>query len=126
MFHQLVSHNEDLRRMMEKGYAFSIDGGYLIVRDIPYLNAQKELQWGAFVAKLEFIDKLTVTQDDHQIWFTGSVPRGLDGKLIPNLGGVRPPWRWAKPVKTLSSSGDFQTNLRVGSLLILVIRWIAI
>lgn len=72
---------------MEKGYAFSIDGGYLIVRDIPYLDAQKQLQWGAFVAKLEFVDKLTVTQDDHQIWFAGSVPHGLDGKTIPNLGG---------------------------------------
>lgn len=87
MFHQLVSHNEDLHRMMEKGYAFSIDGGYLIVRDIPYLDDQKQLQWGAFVAKLEFVDKLTVRQDDHQIWFAGSIPHGLDGKPIPKLGG---------------------------------------
>ena len=87
LFHQLVSHNEDLRRMMEKGYAFSIDGGYLIIRDVPYLDAQKQLQLGAFVAKLEFVDKLTVKQDDHQIWFAGSVPYGLDGKPIPNLGG---------------------------------------
>jgi hypothetical protein len=73
--------------MMEKGYAFSIDGGYLIIRDIPYLDNQKQLHWGAFVAKLEFVDKLTVKQDDHQIWFAGSVPHGLDGKPIPNLGG---------------------------------------
>ena len=72
---------------MEKGYAFSIDGGCLIIRDIPYLDAQKQLQLGAFVAKLEFVDKLTVKQDDHQIWFAGSVPHGLDGKPIPNLGG---------------------------------------
>ena len=87
MFHQLVNHNDDLRRLVEKGYAFSIDGGYLVIRDIPYLDDQKQLRRGAFVAKLEFVDKLTVKQDDHQVWFSGSVPHGLDGKPIPNLGG---------------------------------------
>jgi hypothetical protein len=87
VFHQLVNHNDDLRRLVEKGYAFSIDGGYLVIRDIPYLDDQRQLRWGAFVAKLEFVDKLTVKQDDHQVWFSGSVPHGLDGKPIPNLGG---------------------------------------
>lgn len=87
MFHQLVSHNDDLRRLIEKGYAVAIDGGYLLIRDIPYLNSLKALEWGAFVAKLEFINKLTVKQDDHQVWFAGSVPHGLDGNPIPNLGG---------------------------------------
>jgi hypothetical protein len=87
VFHQLVNHNHDLRQLVEKGYALSIDGGYLVIRDIPYLDDQRVLRWGAFVAKLEFVDKLTVKQDDHQIWFSGSVPYGLDGKPIPNLGG---------------------------------------
>ncbi|MGO8758022.1 MAG: ThiF family adenylyltransferase [Terracidiphilus sp.] len=87
MFHQLVNHNDDLRRLVRKGYAVAVDSGYLIVRDIPYLGDRKQLQWGAFVAKLEFVDKLTVKQDDHQVWFAGSVPHALDGKPIPNLGG---------------------------------------
>ena len=69
MFHQLVNHNDDLRRLVRKGYAVAVDSGYLIVRDIPYLGDRKQLQWGAFVAKLEFVDKLTVKQDDHQVWF---------------------------------------------------------
>ncbi len=87
MFHQLVNHNDDLRRLIEKGCAVAIDAGYLVIRDIPYLDVQKQLQWGAIVAKLEFVDRLTVKQDDHQIWFAGSVPHGLDGNPIPNLGG---------------------------------------
>jgi hypothetical protein len=87
VFHQLANHNQDLRLLLEKGYAVGIDSGYLIIRDIPYLDDQKQLQWAAFVAKLEFVDKLTVKQDDHQIWFSGSVPHGLDGKPIPNLAG---------------------------------------
>lgn len=87
MFHQLVSHNDDLRRLVEKGYAVAIDGGFLVIRDIPYLDALKALRTGAFVAKLEFVDKVTVKQDDHQVWFAGAVPHGLDGNPIPNLGG---------------------------------------
>src|SRR5580658_3467588 len=87
VFHQLVSHNDDLRRLVEKGFAVAIDGGYLVVRDIPYLDNLKHLNWGAFVAKLEFVDKLTVKQDDHQVWFAGSVPHGLDGNPISNLAG---------------------------------------
>jgi len=87
VFHQLVNHNHDLRRLLEKGYAVGIDSGYLMIRDIPYLDDQRQLQWAAFVAKLEFVDKLTVKQDDHQIWFSGSIPHGLDGKPIPNLAG---------------------------------------
>jgi hypothetical protein len=61
VFHQLVNHNGDLRRLVEKGYAAAIDSGHLVIRDIPYLDAQKHLQWGAFVAKLEFVDRWVFT-----------------------------------------------------------------
>jgi hypothetical protein len=84
---ELANHNDDVRRLLDKGYALRADGAYLVVRDIPYLDAQKTLRWGAFVAKLVFIDKVRVKQDDHQVYFSGSVPYGLDGRPIPNLAG---------------------------------------
>lgn len=87
MFHKLVSHNDDLRRLVEKGYAVAFDSNCLVVRDIPYLDHNRELRIGAIVAKLEFIDNERVKQTDHQIFFAGSVPHGLDGSPIPNLGG---------------------------------------
>lgn len=87
MFQKLVSHNDDIRRLVEKGYAIAFDSGYLIVRDIPYLDYERKLQIGAIVTKLEFIDQERVTQTDHQIFFAGSVPHGLDSRPIPNLGG---------------------------------------
>jgi len=45
------------------------------------------LQIGAIVTELEFIDQERVTQKDHQIFFAGSSPHGLDGQPIPNLAG---------------------------------------
>ncbi len=87
MSRQLASHNDDIRRLIEKGFAVSEDSNYLVVRDIPYINASLELATGAFVATLVAIDEHRVQQDDHQVWFAGGVPHGLDGKPIPNLGG---------------------------------------
>lgn len=87
MFQKLVSHNEDIRRLVEKGYAVAFDSNYLIVRDIPYLDSQGQLRIGAIVTKLVFIDNERVTQDDHQIFFAGGVPHNLDGTPIPNLAG---------------------------------------
>lgn len=87
MFQKLVSRNGDLERLVEKGYAVAFDDGYLVVRDIPYLDPGRELQWGAIVTKLVFIDNERVQQDDHQIFFAGGVPHNLNGAAIPNLGG---------------------------------------
>lgn len=87
MFQKLVSHNEDIRRLVEKGYAIAFDSNCMVIRDIPYLDAQKQLQIGAIVTKLVFVDQERVIQDDHQIFFTGSIPHSLDGTPIPNLAG---------------------------------------
>lgn len=87
MFQKLVNRNPDLARLVERGFAVAFDSNCLIVRDIPYLDADRALQWGAIVAKLEFIDKEKVVQDDHQIYFAGSHPHQLDGTAIANLGG---------------------------------------
>lgn len=87
MFQKLVSHNDDIRRLVEKGYAVAFDSNCMVIRDIPYLDDHRQLQIGAIVTKLVFIDKERVTQTDHQIFFAGSIPHNLDGTPIPNLGG---------------------------------------
>lgn len=87
MFQKLVSRNPDLAKLVERGFAVAFDSKCLIVRDIPYLDGDGALQWGAIVTKLVFVDQEQVTQDDHQIFFAGSHPHQLDGTPIPNLGG---------------------------------------
>jgi hypothetical protein len=87
MFQKLVSHNPDLRRLVDRGYAVGFDEGYLIVRDIPYLDANRALQWGAIVAKLKFVDPDHVIQEDHQVFFAGAIPHEIDGTPIKNLAG---------------------------------------
>jgi molybdopterin/thiamine biosynthesis adenylyltransferase len=87
VFQKLVSHNPDLQKLVERGYAVAFDSNHLIVRDIPYLGPVGSLKTGAIVTKLEFIDLERVKQFDHQIFFAGSVPHSVDGTPIANLGG---------------------------------------
>lgn len=87
MFHELVSRNLDLKRLVEKGYAVGFDSGYLVVRDVPYLDKDKQCHVGAIVSKIVFINQYSVTQDDHQILFCGLHPHNMDGTPIPNLAG---------------------------------------
>lgn len=87
MYQKLVNHNDDINRLVETGYAVGFDSHYMIIRDIPYLNEYKQLQIGAIVTKLIYIDDVRVQQDNHQIFFAGSVPHNVDGTPIENLGG---------------------------------------
>jgi len=57
------------------------------VRDIPYLDSELRLQWGAMVSKLVAVDRDAVKAENHQIWWAGSRPHGLDGQPVRGLGG---------------------------------------
>lgn len=87
MLNILSNSNKDINRLIEKGYAVSIDSNYLVVRDIPYLDEGKKLLIGAIVSKLVFIDQERVQSEDHQIFFCGGHPCQLDGSPILNMGG---------------------------------------
>jgi len=88
MLDTLASHNDDIRRLMDKGYAVSLDSNCLVIRDIPYLDDNKALQWGAFISKLIFLDQFDrVKMVNHEIFFCGSHPHQLDGTAVSNLGG---------------------------------------
>jgi hypothetical protein len=87
MLNTLASHNPDIRKLIERGYAVSIDSNNLVIRDVPYLDSKTDLQLGSFVSKLESINDNRVRMVDHQIYFCGSHPCESDGKPIRNLGG---------------------------------------
>ncbi|MFW8643154.1 DUF6791 domain-containing protein [Rhizobium beringeri] len=93
MFQELVSHNKDIEQLLLKGYAIALDSGHLVIRDIPYLDEKGALCWGAIVCKLTSADSKRFIMEDHQIYFAGSHPHGLDGQPIPNLGGDSTPFR---------------------------------
>lgn len=87
MLNTLANHNQDIRKLIDKGYAVGIDSDNLVIRDIPYLNSNRALQTGAFVSKLVFVNEHKVQPHDHQMFFCGEHPCEIDGSPIRNLGG---------------------------------------
>lgn len=88
MLAKLVSRNPDIGRLIDKGYALAVDTTtHLVVRDIPYLDAQKQLKVGSIVAKMTTADNEVFQQTDHQVFFAGEMPHGLDGNPMTHLGG---------------------------------------
>lgn len=86
LFRKLVSRNQDLAKLVEKGYAVTFDSGWMILRDIPYLDQLGALHWGAIATKLVPVDATDlVIQEDHTVLFAGAHPCGLDGLPIPAL-----------------------------------------
>lgn len=87
MIASLAENNEDIERLLKKGYALAIDSNHLVVRDIPYLDNNGNLETGAIVSIINFINQNKMSMRDHQIFFCGSHPHELNGKPIRNLGG---------------------------------------
>lgn len=44
--------NRDLKRLREEGYHVHIVGGFLVMRDVPYVNAQREVKTGTLISSL--------------------------------------------------------------------------
>lgn len=114
MLKTLASHNPDLKRLLEKGYALAIDSDYLVVRDIPYLDSAGQLQWSALVGKLVHEDQTRVRPEDHQIYFAAPRPFGLDGQVVRGLGGGDGQLKLSERCQEVIVSQRFSHKLKEG------------
>lgn len=86
MFQQLVSHNPDIEKLLKVGFSIAFDTNHLVIRDVPYLDKNKGLQFGTFVSKLDCVNRYEVRPADHTIYFSGESPCSLNGEPIKNIG----------------------------------------
>lgn len=89
MSRQLISHNPDLQRLVDEGYDVSIEGGYLVLRDIPYLDAHRRVRRGAIACRLELAGDRTVAPTSHMASFVGSMPHTADGRPLTEMAHSR-------------------------------------
>lgn len=85
MSHRLISLNEDLKRLRDEGYNIEIRSGYLLLKDIPYVNANKEIRQGTLVAALTTSGDKTMRPKNHVMYFAGDYPCEKDGSPIPQI-----------------------------------------
>src|SRR5438270_1704472 len=85
MSYKLINRSPDLKRLRDEGYDLAIRSGFLLVRDIPYLNSAKEVKRGTLVTKLILAGDVTERPDDHVAYFEGEYPCREDGSEIEQI-----------------------------------------
>jgi hypothetical protein len=125
MSQQLISHSPDLKRLQDEGYEMEIQGGYLIVHHIPYLNSAKGVSYGTLVSTLTLNANQTTRPDHHVIYFAGDFPCHNNGQPITAiqhgtaqqiLGGINVKFSFSN--KPLTGYADYYDKITTYSRII--------
>lgn len=76
------SRNQDLKRLRDEGYFVQIQGGFLVMREVPYVGADRQVRTGTLISSLTMAGDETLTPDTHVVHFNGEYPCRTDGTPI--------------------------------------------
>jgi hypothetical protein len=83
MSQQLINHSPDLKRLRDEGYEIEVLGGYLLIHHIPFVDQNRQIQYGVLVSTLTLSSSnRTTIPDNHVIHFIGDNPCDTDGVII--------------------------------------------
>jgi hypothetical protein len=82
MSRALFSRNADLARLREEGYFVQVTGGFLVMRGVPYVSADRTVRRGTLISSLALAGDQTRQPDTHVIHFDGEYPCNADGTRI--------------------------------------------
>lgn len=83
MLSTMISHNSDLKKLWDEGYDLQVVArSVLLVKNVPYLNTQKELKRGVLVSQISLNGDRTVKPESHVAYFIGEYPCDVEGKPL--------------------------------------------
>lgn len=82
MSRALFSRNADLKRLREEGYLVHVQGSFLVMEEVPYVNTQKQIRTGRLISSLTLAGDDTRPPDTHVIYFDGEFPCNANGVPI--------------------------------------------
>ncbi len=85
MSRALFSRNPDLKRLRDEGYFVQQQGGYLVMREVPYVDSRCEVRVGALISSLTLAGDQTRTPDTHVVHWVGDFPCRADGTPIQGI-----------------------------------------
>lgn len=75
MLQQLINHSPDIKRLSDEGFNIEVNGGYLLIHQIPYVNANCEIKYGTIVTVLNYATPNKAGKPpDHTVHFCGETP----------------------------------------------------
>ncbi|HBN22618.1 MAG TPA: hypothetical protein DD412_05210 [Holosporales bacterium] len=87
MSHILISHSLDLKKLRDEGYDLEVwpGSGYLLVKEVPYVNNRREVRRGILVSPLTLAGDITTKPDTHVAYFIGDHPCRPNGDEIEQI-----------------------------------------
>lgn len=86
MSQRLINHSPDLKRLRDEGLSIEVKNGLLLIHDIPYVNAEREIKYGTLVSDLDLVSPTkTEKPKNHVINFIGEYPCHKDGSPIKQI-----------------------------------------
>lgn len=85
MLSQLVVRSPDLARLVEEGYDLELRDTNFLVHHIPYVTADRRVQYGILISELSVNGERTVRPGRHEMWLAGDVPHDHLGNRLPIL-----------------------------------------
>jgi hypothetical protein len=85
MSHQLISRSPDLKHLREEGYCVQIQGSLLVMKEVPYVDTQRQVRTGTLISSLNLAGDVTQYAGDHVIYFNGEFPCNADGTPIHQI-----------------------------------------
>lgn len=97
MLPKLIDHSPDIMKLRNEGYEVSINGAFIVISNVPYVNTAKEICYGTLVSEISIAQGRAVKPQTHVLHFAGDLPCNKDGVVIEairnsskfnTLGGV--------------------------------------
>lgn len=84
MLQQRLNHNEDIKRLVNEGYAVEIVGKYICVSNIPYVKSDREVAFATLLCPFNIQGNL-ITPVDHTMFSTGYPPCDHNGNRLSKI-----------------------------------------
>jgi hypothetical protein len=85
MSREPLSRSPDLKRLRDEGYFVQIRGGFLLLREVPYVDAQKRVRAGTLISSLALAGEVAQRPDTHIVYFDGDFPCTAEGVRIAQI-----------------------------------------
>lgn len=108
---QPIARSADLQKLRGEGYAIEVRLGYLLVKEVPYVNADKAIRRGVLISRLDMANDTTVMPQDHVAYWTGEHPCHSDGRKISAIQNESPPQKFGEDIHadhTFSAKADYR------------------
>lgn len=106
-----IDRSPDLKRLENEGYDIDVRDGFLLVRDVPYIDSNRTVQRGILFSKLNLSNDKTNPPDTHVAYWTGARPCHADGRKITSIENPSKPQDFGNGIRadfTFSAKAQYR------------------